>query len=242
MTWIYFPISFLHFSDSCNPQNLVGACDYYDKCILTIDEVLNKLPHNSVEWKKLLEIRLQYDDRMELLRERFEKYFFYSLHSIIFFIVCFRENIKYSLSAAIGVPLHSPSRSSPSNKFRKKKSSRLMFSEEAYLTNFDTSNLTLDRPPDNIIEVPYWTLRNVKRTITDGGFLTTELFVPKKVWFQPDVKFNGLSAKSAAFQIIVSVLTEHVETLYMLVLPQIQIELVNTNTYQLCNYELGHLM
>ena len=59
--------------DSCNPQNLVGACDYYDKCILTIDEVLNKLPHSSVEWKKLLEIRLQYDDRMELLRERLMK-------------------------------------------------------------------------------------------------------------------------------------------------------------------------
>ena len=111
-----------------------------------------------------------------------------------------------------------------------------MFSEEAYLTNFDTSNLTLDRPPDNIIEVPYWTLRNVKRTITDGGFLTTELFVPKKVWFQPDVKFNGLSAKSAAFQIIVSVLTEHVETLYMLVLPPIEkyFEPAKTDTKKLC--------
>ena len=56
--------------DNCSPQNLVGACDYYDKCILTIDEVLNKLPHNSSEWKKLLEIRVNYDDRMELLRER----------------------------------------------------------------------------------------------------------------------------------------------------------------------------
>ena len=58
-------------TDSCVPPNLVGACDYYDKCLLTIDEALNKLSHNSNEWKNLLEIRLQYDDRMELLRERY---------------------------------------------------------------------------------------------------------------------------------------------------------------------------
>ena len=55
----------------------------------------------------------------------------------------------------------------------------------------------------------------MKRTITDGGFLTTEVFVPKKVWFQSDVKFTGLTAKSTAFQIIVNVLTANLETLYM---------------------------
>ena len=50
-------------------QNFVGACDYYDKCILNMDEVLNKLNPESAEWKRLYEIRSKYDDRMEVLRE-----------------------------------------------------------------------------------------------------------------------------------------------------------------------------
>lgn len=75
--------------------------------------------------------------------------------------------------------------------------------------------MALDRPPDNIIEVPYWTLRNIKKTIIEGGFITTSIYVPKKVWNQSDVKFTGLSAKSTAFQIIVNVLTANVDTLYM---------------------------
>ena len=47
----------------------LGAIDYYDRALLSIDEVLNKLPAESSEWKKLLAIRNQYDERMEYLRE-----------------------------------------------------------------------------------------------------------------------------------------------------------------------------
>jgi hypothetical protein len=59
----------------------------HDKCLLSIDEVLNKLQQNSEEWKQLLSIRQLDDDRMELLRER--------------------ENFKFSLSAAMGATLDS---------------------------------------------------------------------------------------------------------------------------------------
>ena len=50
-------------------ENYVGAYDYYDKCILNLDEVMGKLPPTSTQWRKLMEIRTQYDDRMDQLKE-----------------------------------------------------------------------------------------------------------------------------------------------------------------------------
>jgi hypothetical protein len=50
-------------------ENYVGAYDYYDKCILNLDEIIGKLPPTSIQWKKLMEIRSTYDDRMDQLKE-----------------------------------------------------------------------------------------------------------------------------------------------------------------------------
>eukprot|EP00601_Ochromonadales_sp_CCMP2298_P003724 CAMPEP_0173190170 /NCGR_PEP_ID=MMETSP1141-20130122/12199_1 /TAXON_ID=483371 /ORGANISM="non described non described, Strain CCMP2298" /LENGTH=469 /DNA_ID=CAMNT_0014114255 /DNA_START=157 /DNA_END=1565 /DNA_ORIENTATION=- len=50
-------------------HNYIAACDYYDKCLLNMDEVLNKLHPDSDEWQKLFETRSKYDDRMEALRD-----------------------------------------------------------------------------------------------------------------------------------------------------------------------------
>eukprot|EP01039_Chlorochromonas_danica_P019639 gene19639-23806_t len=50
-------------------ENYSGAYDYYDKCILSIDEVMSKLPPSSAQWHQLNVIRAQYDDRMDTLKE-----------------------------------------------------------------------------------------------------------------------------------------------------------------------------
>jgi len=159
----------VHF-DKAQPPNLIGACDYYDKCLLSIDEVLNKLPQNSEEWKKLLTIRQLYDDRMELLRER--------------------ENFKFSLSAAMGATLDSKQKNVKSNSLTNspsKKSAKLLSKlryqdESNNLTDFDCKNKTLEAEPGNMIEMPFWQLRNIKASIVSGGFITTSVFIPKRVW------------------------------------------------------------
>ncbi len=59
-------VTAVHFD---NTLHLVGACDYYDKTILHLDEVMNKLPRSSEEWQQLMQLRTKYDDRLETLRE-----------------------------------------------------------------------------------------------------------------------------------------------------------------------------
>jgi hypothetical protein len=56
----------IHFD---NRHNQVGACEYYDKAILHIDEVLPQLPEHSALYHDYMSLRTRYDERMETLRE-----------------------------------------------------------------------------------------------------------------------------------------------------------------------------
>lgn len=171
-------------------KNYIGACDYYDRCLLNIDEVLNKLQPNSEQWKDLLRIRSQYDDRMEQLREY--------------------ESIRLNInSSMISVKPDSKSLSTTSRKKRHK------FDDETKFSDIQELSQLLSDPPVDAYEVPYWQLKNVRNTILTGGFLTKTIFIPKKVWYQSDVKFSGLTAKSTAFSIINNVISLNIDTLYL---------------------------
>lgn len=172
-----------------NIGNYVGACDYYDKCLLNMDEVLNKLHPESSEWKKLYDIRTKYDDRMEYLREN--------------------DTSNFSLtSLALGKNEAKPSSS------KLPRGRRKLSDLETDFNDIDWSDAAQEIAPDDPVGVTYWLLRNIRKTIDQGGFLTKDVFVPKRIWVQNDVKFSGLGAKMAAFEIIVKLVTNHTDALY----------------------------
>lgn len=164
-------------------QNVVGACDYYDKCILNLDEVMNKLNPDSSEWKKIYDMRTKYDDRMEFLR----------------------ENDTASYSTASAKP---SSTKMPRNR-------RKLTDAETDFKDIDWTGASLESVPDDLVEVTYWLLRNIRTTMEHGGFITKDIFVPKRIWIQNDVKFSGINAKTAAFEIIVKLVANHTEALYL---------------------------
>lgn len=165
-------------------QNFVLACDYYDKALLNIDEVLNKLPFQSAEWARLLEIRSDYDDRMEHLREA--------------------ESLNFNI-------LGGGTKVSTDNTTKR---ARMRFIDESRFNEAIAENLTFQAPSDAEHELPYWQLKNIKISISSGGFLTSSIFLPKKLWTQSGAKISGLSTKSAAFEFIINCIsTSHLETL-----------------------------
>eukprot|EP01038_Epipyxis_sp_PR26KG_P006636 gene6636-9110_t len=168
-------------------SNYLGACDYYDKALLNIDEVLNKLPHKSNEWKVLMEIRTKYDDRLEYLREQ--------------------ETAKANNVAII--------KRGQSKAAAERKKKRMVFQDESNFSDLSQPSRALEVLPSNVIEIPYWHLRNIKKTIEFGGFLTESVFIPKKVWNQPEVKISGLSAKTTAFQFIMTLISDNIDNLYL---------------------------
>jgi hypothetical protein len=181
-----------HFDKS---QNYLAACDYYDKCLLNMDEVLNKLNPDSNEWKKLYEIRVKYDDRMEYLRDCEEA-----------------EKSTFGLnSLSLGKSEVKPPTAGNSKAARKRKK---LSETETDFAEIDWNSGNHEGPPTDKADIPYWLLRNIKRTIEQGGFLTKDIFIPKRIWMQHDVKFSGLNAKTAAFEIIIKVITAQLDGLY----------------------------
>jgi hypothetical protein len=57
-----------------------------------------------------------------------------------------------------------------------------------------------EEPPTSVLLRPYWLLRVLRKVITQGGYISPKVFVPKLVWSQYGVKFTGLSAKTSAFE------------------------------------------
>ena len=102
-----------------------------------------------------------------------------------------------------------------SNSNKKKRQCHVAFEEDEQLLSFCAAETDYYRaipepPPTSSLQLPYWQMRVVMNTIVNGGFITPTVFVPKSVWMQLGVKFSGLSTKTAAFQEIVSVLTNYI--------------------------------
>jgi hypothetical protein len=92
---------------------------------------------------------------------------------------------------------------------------RKLTDAETDFKDIDWNQASEEATPDDPSEAIYWILRNVRKTMDQGGFLTKDIFIPKRVWMQQDVKFSGLGAKSAAFDIILKLISGHVEALYL---------------------------
>lgn len=167
-------------------ENYSGAYDYYDKCILSIDEVMSKLPPSSAQWHQLNVIRAQYDDRMDTLRE----------------IEANRNSFFRSSESSTRLTREGSGGSGSKFGFRKKVLSQddLNFTEIDILQQF-----TFEAPPASITDIPYWILRNVKRSIVSGAYIAENVFVPKPAWSQTDLKFAGIPAKTTAFEIVLRV-------------------------------------
>lgn len=145
-----------------------------------------------------MQLRMIYNERMDSLRET-ETY-----RSSFFKSTVAKESAETTVRTGSGKFVAS---------FRGKLSP-----EDMNFTEMDLSPFSLEKPPTTQVDVPYWTLRNICRTIETGGYLTESFFIPKLVWSQHDVKFNGINAKAAAFEIILKLIASNIEKL------QIQIE------------------
>lgn len=168
----------VHFDSN---YNYSGACDYYDKSILTIDDIIKELPTNSDEWLYFINQRTKYDERLELLR-------------------------YYLISQVSTGSILTPTVIS-NNEINKKKN--IDFIET------DIENYKLENIPEENAEIPYWLLRNIKQTMTTGGFITKDIFVIKDIWQQNDLKFSGINTKITAFEIIIKLITTNIDTLYI---------------------------
>jgi hypothetical protein len=84
---------------------------------------------------------------------------------------------------------------------------RALSQDDLNFTEIDIPNqFTYEQPPASITDIPYWTLRNIKRSIISGAYITESVFVPKPVWTQTDVKFAGIPVKTTAFEILLRVI------------------------------------
>lgn len=155
------------------------ACEQYDKSILYIDEILGKLPSHTPQYSKLMQLRFSYDDRMELLKNL---------------------DTTRQESTPLKVKGNDKKRLNPRS-----------FEEDERLLNVSHSvsgNHMYEQQPESPIEIPYWRLRQIQKSITNGSFLSPNVFVPAGVWTQKGVKLCGISIKSSAFQEILVIIKE----------------------------------
>lgn len=164
-----------------NDQDGQLACEQYDKSILYIDEILGKLPSHTPQYSKLMQLRFSYDDRMEFLKNF--------------------DNMK----------LESTSTKMKGND--KKRVNQRSFEEDERLLNFNAGHSVLgsnlfEQQPALPSSVPFWRMRQIQRSISNGSFLSPNVFVPAGVWTQKGVKLCGLSIKSSAFQEVLAIIKE----------------------------------
>ena len=136
--------------------------------ILNMNEALNKLPINGEGWQRIMDLRSQYDSRLEVLREH--------------------ENSKYHISSivtgTIGTASSSNASSSsggasgntPSGRANRRTSmSRVKFEDDGVevLMTFveEGKDITaFESPPSALTRVPYWQLRTLFNSIKQGSF------------------------------------------------------------------------
>lgn len=185
-----------------------AAYEYYDQAILNIDEVMSRLPQSSAQWAKLMMIRIQYDDRMESLKDTDSR----GIASTGSGSLLARGN-GGDATPTSSIKQHRAMTPTRYLQRRKMLADDINFTEIEDMSEYLTDDVTV--PPGTSIEMPYWILRNIQKTIEKGGFLNGNLYIPKRVWTQNDVKFSGVTAKMAAFEIIIKMVSTHVDGLYM---------------------------
>ena len=160
-----------------------------------MDEILNKLDPNESEYHQFLQRRSIYGRRLEVLRN----------HEVR------RKDMGTTLL------LGNPSTPAGTSGNKVRRMSRVAFDE-----NMDprhTSNSSIPTPT-SFMRKPYHTLRTVRRTIETGAFLSpqgssplSDLFIPRVVWKQFNVKLSGLPSKLSAFDSLIRLIEGHIECL-----------------------------
>ncbi len=193
---------------------LALAADYYDKVLLSIDEVLSYLDPQSAQWKGLFVHRCKYDERLELLiaaiAQQGSRYYDFSLPMVP--------------GGLGGMGGSQSSHSNSSSHSAGVKTAKLFSDFEQELLLQTPSNLPagertekgpISGPADHPALAPFRLLRSIRRSVDTGAFLTDEVYVPKAMWSQSNVKFSGLSIKTNAFQSVMVLLSEQIATLQL---------------------------
>jgi hypothetical protein len=86
--------------------------------------------------------------------------------------------------------------------------SKTPFNEK--LNPVDLNAPPLESPPQSVPRRPYWLLRVLRIIITNGGYISPRVYVPKLVWSQYGMKFTGLTVKTAAFEHLMIAVTSRI--------------------------------
>ena len=86
---------------------------------------------------------------------------------------------------------------------------RIIF--QAEIENVDVKRvIPLEKCPLSLPLETYWQLRIIRNTILNGGYLTTDVHIPRAVWFQSNIKISGISFQVAAFEQIYLFITSKI--------------------------------
>ncbi|KAF9322018.1 hypothetical protein BG003_008209 [Podila horticola] len=66
----------------------------------------------------------------------------------------------------------------------------------------------LESPPADQYFRAFWLMRRLEQTMTQGGFLTRKLFVPRTIWYQSLVRLPAAESKTSACQTLHSMLNK----------------------------------
>ena len=137
--------------------------------ILNMNEALNKLPINSEAWQRIMDLRGQYDARLELLREHENSK--YHISSIVTGTIGANASSNAGTSSGASVAV---SGSSPNTRASRRTSmSRVKFEDdgvEVLMTFVEEGKdvAAFESPPSALTRVPYWQLRTLINSIKQG--------------------------------------------------------------------------
>ena len=78
------------------------------------------------------------------------------------------------------------------------------------LNPIDLNVTPVETPPQAVARRPFWLLRVLRSIITEGGYISPRVYVPKLVWSQFGMKFTGLGVKTAAFEHVMIAVTSRI--------------------------------
>eukprot|EP01041_Mallomonas_annulata_P002163 gene2163-4209_t len=168
-------------------QNYPNAARDYQISITLIDNILPLISDHNEAFTKLYEHRVRYSMRLDKIRSHI-------------------PNEKENLS--------DKGNSNSAKESSKNSNLRLNFHDEIQQPIETLSNTkSFEKCPPSLPRQPYWQMRLIRNTITNGGYITPNIFVPRTVWFQSNAKYTGVSFKLAAFEQIYIVLTTNIVSL-----------------------------
>jgi hypothetical protein len=186
----------VEFDKSENHYEAVGC---YDKTVVSLDEILCLVPVGTTQWSKCIQLREEYADRMQILRQTYASH-----HGIRLPLNIFNNNANADAGNDKQQNINISSLSSSDNNNNNNNNF-----EPITLKELENYEKTFEKPPQSMLLIPYWLLRSIQRSIQQGSYITKRLLLSKEIWEQDGAKLSGVSVKTAVFKSMIDCLDQH---------------------------------